>query len=128
MKYKEMIDSISKEIGIVKRTVRTTISEYKNTGQLMSLYKIKIRAKINDKIDDFDKNTIRKKIHGFWFRGEIPTLKKIITAIVEDPDIPSLPKTSLQRLLKELNFEYTKRNRNNALEISLFGDRNILKT
>ncbi|XP_060858361.1 uncharacterized protein LOC132935765 [Metopolophium dirhodum] len=54
-------------------------------------------------------------MHGFWFRGEIPTLKKIITAIDENPDIPSLPRTCLQWILKELNFEYTKRNRNSAL-------------
>lgn len=110
-----MIASISKEIGIGKRTVITTISEYKNTGQLKSPCKTKIRPKINDKIDDFDKNAIRQKIHGFWFRGEIPTLRKIVNAIDEDPDNTSLPRTSLQRILKELNFEYTKRNRNSAL-------------
>ncbi|XP_008189979.1 uncharacterized protein LOC103311918 [Acyrthosiphon pisum] len=115
IKYKEMIESISKEIGIGKRTVITTISEYKNTGQLKSPCKTKIRPIINDKIDDFDKNAIRQKINGFWFRGEIPTLLKIVTAIDEDPGIPSLPRTYLQRILKELNFEYTKRNRNSAL-------------
>jgi len=115
MKYKEMIASISEDIGIGKRTAITTISEYNNTGQLKSLCKTKIRAKINDKIDDVDKNAIRQKIHGFWFRGEIPISMKMVTAIDEDPDIPSLSRTSLQRILKELNFEYTKRNRNSAL-------------
>jgi len=117
IKYKEIVASISKEIEIVigKLTVITKISKYKNTGQLKSLCKTKIRPKINDKIDDFDKNAIRQKIHGFWFRGKIPTLKKIVTAIDEDPDIPSLPRTSLHRILKELNFEYTKRSRNSAL-------------
>lgn len=55
------------------------------------------------------------KNEGFWFRGETPTLMKIVTAIDEDPDIPSLPRTSLQRILKELNFEYTNRNWNSAL-------------
>lgn len=110
-----MMSSLSKETGIGKRTVITKISEYKNTGQLKSPFKIKICPKIKDKIDYFYKNAIRSKMNAFWFRGEIPNVKEIVTAVHGDPNIPSLPGTSLQLILKELNFEYTKRNRNSAL-------------
>lgn len=75
MKYKECMSSISEESGIGMRTVTTTISEYKKTGEVKSPNKQQIRPTINDKIDDFDKNAIRHKIHAFWFRREIPTLK-----------------------------------------------------
>jgi len=97
------------------RKVIQTISEYKNTGECKSPNKTKIRPTIIDKIDDFNKNAIRQKIHGLWFRNEIPTIKKIVQAINDDPDLPNLPSTSLRRVLKELNFEFTKRNRNSAL-------------
>lgn len=115
MKYKELMSSISADSGIGMRNVIQTISEYKNTGECKSPNKTKIRPTIIDKIDDFNKNAIRQKIHGFWFRNEIPTIKKIVQAINDDPDLPNLPSTSLRRVLKELNFEFTKRNRNSAL-------------
>ncbi|XP_026819046.1 uncharacterized protein LOC113557684 [Rhopalosiphum maidis] len=55
------------------------------------------------------KRTIRE------YKREIPTLPKMLQVINDDPDLPSFSRTSLQRLLKDLQFEYTKRNRNSAL-------------
>lgn len=115
MKYKELMAALSKETGIGMRTVINTVSEYKKSGQVKSPCKTKVRPTINEKIDDFDKNAIRQKIHSFWLKREIPTLMKIVHAIDDDPDLPTLSRTSLQRILKELNFEYTKRSRNSAL-------------
>lgn len=115
MKYKELMSSLKNELGIGMRTVTNTISEYKKTGELTSPCKTKYRPTIVEKIDDFNKNAIRQKIHGFWFRREIPTLNKIVQAINDDPSLPNIPCTSLRRVLKELNFEYTKRTRNSAL-------------
>jgi len=100
IKYKELMASISADCGIGMRKVIMTISEYKNTGECKSPNKTKIRPTVNDKIDDFDKNAIRQKIHGFWFRHEIPTLKKIVQAINDNPVLPNIPCTSLRRVLK----------------------------
>jgi len=47
-----------------------------------------------DKIDDFDKNTIRRKLHSFWLNREIPTLLKILIAINEDEIMPNFKETS----------------------------------
>lgn len=115
IKYKDLMASLSKETGIGMRTVKSTVSEYKKSGQVKSPCKIKVRPTVNDKIDDFDKNAIRQKIHAFWLRREIPTLRKILQTIKDDPDLPNLSRSSLQRILKELNFEYSKRSRNSAL-------------
>lgn len=115
IKYKPLIAFLTKASGIGRDTVCKTIRDYKNNFPLKSPNKKKNRPTINDKIDDFDKNAIRQKIHCFWLRNEIPTLKKIVQAINDDPDLPNIPRTSLQRVLKELGFEYTKRNRNSAL-------------
>ncbi|KAL4096463.1 hypothetical protein QTP88_021412 [Uroleucon formosanum] len=100
IKYKELMASISHDSGI---------------GMHTSPHKTKIRPTVNDKIDDFNKNAIKQKIYGFWFRNEIPTLKKIVQAINDDSLLPNLPCTSLRRVLKELNFEFTKRSRNSTL-------------
>lgn len=115
IKYKDLMGYLSKQTGIGYNTVCNTIKDYKQNKELKSPNKIKIRPTIINKIDDFNKNAIRQKIHGFWLRHEIPTLKKIVQAISDDPDLPTIPRTSLQRVLRELGFEYSKRARNSAL-------------
>lgn len=107
--YKELITLLSNESGIGKRTVVTTLSEYKNKGTITSISKItRIKKNAFDKIDNFQKSAIRCKVHEFWFKGEVPTLKKILLSIDDDPKLPNLKRTTLYRVLKELNFEYTK--------------------
>lgn len=39
----------------------------------------------------------------------------MLQVVNDDHDLPNLSRTSFQRLLKEMQFEYTKRNRNSAL-------------
>jgi len=58
-----MLLEISKASGIGQRTVQTTLSEYKKQGTVSSPTKKKLRPTIIEKIDEFDKNAIRQKIH-----------------------------------------------------------------
>lgn len=115
LKAKEIIKQISEESGIGQRTVSVTLSEYRNKGSVSSPNKTKIRPTVTEKIDDFDKNAIRQKVHEFWHRREIPTVKKILTVVNEDSTLPDFSGTTLRRLLKHLNFEYVRKSRNSAL-------------
>jgi len=115
LKAKEMIKIISEESGIGQRTVSVTLSEYRNKGTVSSPNKTKVRPTVTEKVDDFDQDAIRKKVHEFWHRREIPTLKKILTAVNKDTTLPNFSETSLRRLLKHLNFEYVRKSRNSAL-------------
>lgn len=40
---------------------------------------------------------------------------KVLAVINEDSELPNLSRSGLYRLLADLNFEFTKRNRNSAL-------------
>lgn len=113
--YEDLVIRLSEasEIGI--GTIKKTLCKYKSSGEVSSPQNKKIRKTICEKLDDFDKNVIRQKIHQLWFRKEIPTLPKMIQAIQDDPDLPNISRSSFQRVLKDLQFEYTKRNRNSAL-------------
>jgi len=110
-----MLLEISKSSGIGQRTIQTTLSEYKNQGTVSSPSKERIRPTIVQKIDEFDKNAIRQKIHNFWRNREVPTIKKMLVAINEDETLPNMKRTSFQAVLKDLQFEYLKKNRNSAL-------------
>jgi len=58
--------------------------EYQQTKTVSSPNKKKIRKKIEEKIDEFDKYAIRKKVHQFWQNHDVPTLDKILIAINEE--------------------------------------------
>lgn len=115
IKYKELVQSICKTTGVGRNTVSKTISDYKNDVMLKSPNKIKVRATVTNKIDDFEKNAVRQKIYDIWFRRQIPTLDKILASVHEDPDLPHFSRSTFHRLLKDLNFVYSKRGRNSAM-------------
>ena len=81
IKYDNLLNKISTRSGIGIGTIKRTIREYKSTGTLSSPVNKKNRPTVVDKVDDFDKNAIRQKIHAFWFRREIPTLPKMLQVI-----------------------------------------------
>lgn len=58
----------------------TVVREYKATHSLQSPKKEKPRAKIVERLDEFDKNAIRRKVHQFYFRNELPTIDKVLIA------------------------------------------------
>jgi len=115
LKVKEVAMIISKELGIGKNTIQSTIAEYKNKKTVSSPNKSKIRATYKQKVDDFERDAIRRKVHEFWFRKQLPTLDKILTAVNEDPDLNTYKRSTLHLLIRDLNFVYVKRGRNSAL-------------
>jgi len=50
----------------------------------------KIRPTVLNKVNDFDKNEIQRKIHGFWVDREVPIVVKMLVAINEDETLPNL--------------------------------------
>lgn len=106
---------LATDLGIGQSTIYNTILEYQRTKTVSSPNKTKIRVKISDKVDEFDKYAIRRKVHQFWHNREMPTLDKILVAVNEEADLPNISRSSLHRLLKSMDFIFTKRGRNTAL-------------
>jgi len=67
------------------------------------------RLTVIQKVDDFDKNAIRQKVHSFWLNRQIPTVLKMLMAVNEDESLPNFKHTSLYILLKSMNFVYEKK-------------------
>ncbi|XP_026815585.1 uncharacterized protein LOC113555472 [Rhopalosiphum maidis] len=107
-KYRDLIKSISKETGIGQRTVSTILSEYKKNGTVTSPNRKINRPTIIEKVDDFYKNEIRKIIHEFWLRKEVPTMIKVLMIMHENSNFPTFSNTSFRKILKDLNFEFIK--------------------
>ncbi|XP_050064347.1 uncharacterized protein LOC126553236 [Aphis gossypii] len=106
---------LSKELGIGITTISNTLSEYRNFKTVSSPNRTKIFKNINVKVDDFDKEAIRRKVHQFWVNRELPNLNKILSVVNEDDTLPDFALTTLWRLLKSMGFQFSKRGRNSAL-------------
>ena len=101
--------------GVCKASVFRVISEYKKCGALNSPKKTKVRKRISEDVDDFERNAIRKKVHEFFFLNELPTIDKVLKVVNDDPDLPTFKRTTFYHLLKELNFTYARRSRKSTL-------------
>lgn len=62
-----------------------------------------------------DRNGICQTIHAFWLRRELPTIDKILTAVNENPSLPNLKRTTLFKVIKKLDFVFTKRKKCSVL-------------
>ena len=115
LKMVHMKKLLSLELGIGQSTIYNTVLEYQRDKTVSSPNKRKNRQKIAEKIDEFDKYAIRRKIHQFWHNRDLPTLDKVLVAINEEEDLPNFSRTSLFRLMKSMDFVYVKRGRQSAL-------------
>ncbi|KAL4101220.1 hypothetical protein QTP88_021240 [Uroleucon formosanum] len=86
LSFRDLIVAISRTTGIGQRTIQTTLGEYKKEGTVSSPNKRKV-----------------------------PTVPKMLIAINEDDSLPNLKRMYFQLILKDLQFEYVKKNRNSAL-------------
>lgn len=109
MLYQNMLKSISKLSGMGTKTIAKTISEYKCSGTVSSLYRKRIKRSIFEKFNYSEKHKIRQIIHSFWFRRELPTLDKILRAINYDDSVPNISRSNLHRILKKMDFVYIKK-------------------
>lgn len=58
---------------------------------------------------------VRRKVHSFFARNEIPTLEKVLVAVNEDHDLPHFSRTNLWRVLRSMNFRFLRRQRKSKL-------------
>jgi len=100
--YKQLIKELMNESGLGKNSIERIISEYNSKKTISSPNMKKRRPKIIELVDDFDKNAIRQKIHMFWRNSDPPTLDKIMNAVSEDDSLPTLKRTTMHVLLKDL--------------------------
>ncbi|XP_076248010.1 uncharacterized protein LOC143187652 [Calliopsis andreniformis] len=99
MKYEAVIKELVMETGIGRNIIVRTIATYKKERKVNSSNKKKKRTTIFVPTDETMKMAISREIHDFWFRKEIPILKKILVDINNDPELPNYTRTTLYRIL-----------------------------
>lgn len=69
--------------------------------------KKKNKKKASVKLDNFDKDVIRRTVHDFYLRKENPTLDKLLVALRDSIDF-EFGRTTLSFILHDLGFEFYK--------------------
>jgi transposase len=59
--------------GVSESSIYRVIGDYKTTHFLKSTKKMKLRKKILESVDEFEMNTIKRKVHNIFFRIELPS-------------------------------------------------------
>lgn len=112
---KEVVILLSRDTGIGQNTIQTIIADYRNAKPIQSPNKKKNRLTFKEKVDDFERNAIRKEVYDFLLSRQVPTLDKILISVNNDPILNTYKRTNLYHSLRKLNFTYCKRGRNSAL-------------
>jgi len=115
MTLDDIMVCVSKQSGFGLRLIKKIVNEYRESLKTGYVKPSPDRKNNFEQIDDFNKIAIRKKIHAYWLKREIPTIQKIIWAFKKDSGLPNLSQSSLYQVLKELNFKYSKSKQNRAL-------------
>nr|CAH7722218.1 unnamed protein product [Callosobruchus chinensis] len=96
--------------GVPEWTVRRVVKEQNRIGAVDNpLFHLKGRKAI--KLDDDIKMALRRTVHSFFLKNEIPTLKAIHAKIQDNNIIPPMSTDTLRKTLHGINFRYEKRSR-----------------
>ncbi|CAG9573838.1 unnamed protein product [Danaus chrysippus] len=101
--------------GIGIASVYRILKEYATNERVKSPVLTKKRPTFSEKIDANDKSSIRKIVHGYYMRGELPTFKKILQAVNDDEELPNFKKSTFHRILRHLKFRNVRLKGTNAL-------------
>lgn len=101
--------------GVSERAIFKWAAEHEKNGMVGSP-QTKLRGGKNiervKKFDDFDLGVLRRIVHNFYTRNEVPTLKKLKAHFNESEDLPNVSSATVSRMLKKIGFRYRRRSRN----------------
>nr|XP_026497844.1 uncharacterized protein LOC113401968 [Vanessa tameamea] len=103
----EVARNVGQSMGIHWKSVLSIVSELSVNAEPSSPKKKRPRPTADQKIDEFTKCALRRKVYFYYSNNENPTLDKILSKINEDVDLPIFSRTTLHRILKALGFKYT---------------------
>lgn len=99
--------------GVSRATIYRILKEYQDNECCSSVKPRTGRPTVG--LDEDMKYAIRRKVHAFYIKNEVPTLNKVLEEIRKDEDLPKFGRTTLWKVLRQLNFRFLKRNRNSIL-------------
>lgn len=109
----KLVDMCSDYTGVPKSSIYKILREAKIHGDVQTPKTSSGRKKIT--VDEEAKTSIRRTIHSFFFRNELPTLQTVLEALSDHELVPKMGKETLRKILHEMKFTYGKVDRKSIL-------------
>ncbi|KAH8019460.1 hypothetical protein HPB51_019482 [Rhipicephalus microplus] len=103
--------------NVSERALYKWVAEHNKHGEVLSPKTPSHGGRGRDReqlLDDFNFGVLRRVMHGFCKRQEIPTVRKL-AAYFKDDSLPSISATTIHRMLLKVRFRYKKLSRNSLL-------------
>lgn len=111
--------SISQDLnvstGIGQRSIYNFLQGYSRNGIITSPNRKRNKGGSYKDMTDQDKENIRRIVHSFFFEKKIPTLRKVLSRMREQDHLPLIGKSSLDKVMEDLQFKYRKNQRKSML-------------
>ena len=91
--------------GVSTSTIKRVRKDFKEGKQLDTPGKTRPMKKRKTDLDEFDMAVIRRRVHGMYEQGNIPTLDKLLPDIRESTNFTG-GRSSLHSILKKLGFKF----------------------
>lgn len=106
----EIDEETARAVGVCVRTVRAVKQQASkcHPHPITSPPQRATPSCIFKRLDEFDKQAIRKEILSFYDRGELPTLDKLLKKVKQDPLNFRGSRTILWTVIRELGFRFKK--------------------
>lgn len=106
----EVIEKTSKATEVPVNTVKKIKRQASECGHVpfSSPAHPRKRLRVRGKLDNFEKEVIRKEILSFYERGELPTLSGLLERVKQDPVKFEGGRTTLWKIVRDLGFRYKK--------------------
>ena len=109
IKRTNVLDLTAQATGVSRRTIARIQKEFISCdSQLLTPLKRYVASCIRVNPDSFDKEVIRRVVHGFYERKEYPTLSGVLRKVKDQCGFPG-GRFCMWRVLQELGFSYKKR-------------------
>lgn len=107
--------SVAEHTGVGVASVYRVVKDFKEKGFSSTPSKNRRKSSICERLDDFTKTAIKRKVHELFFRNELPTINKVLKSVNDDNDLPNFSRATFHRILKYLQFRFLTRGRKSCL-------------
>jgi transposase len=114
-----VFDKVSAMTGVSVRTIQKIVQEDKE-GELSEVKtnRKRTRCRNNSRDYTYDEGVrigVRRTVHSFFFENIPPTLNRLLPKVNQDENLPNFTRSTMYRLLKDMNFVYAKRDKSAVL-------------
>jgi hypothetical protein len=94
----KQVEKLTGEFSVMSAsTVHNVRTEFKTSGGLRTTGKRHQHKQRVDKNEVLVKTAVRRKVHGFFFKNELPTIDKVLQCVNSDNDLPNFSSSTLYR-------------------------------